>query len=327
VQTSDDRVRVNVQLIEAQFGAHVWAERFDMPRADLLDMQDEIAARLGREVLVELLAAESRSSAGKPPDQLDALDHAMRGWSIWFHRLSQDAARRAGECFEAALALDPDEVGALIGRANCLMWEVNMYGSDDRAGQIRAAEAAVTRALSLEPDLAEAHLTYGTVLFAMRLPERALREFEFAVRLNGHHAGAHAYLGLMKFFLGRADETRGHVETAMRLSPRDPLLFHWHFFIGVADLYLGRRVRALDNLRKSVEINPNWALSQFILAGGLALAGLLAEAAEVCAVACRLAPNFSVAKFRDEVVSDSPVYLAQREIMYRGLLLAGVPAR
>jgi hypothetical protein len=105
---------------------------------------------------------------------------------------------------------------------------------------------------------------------------------------------AHGYLGLMKFFLGRARETRTHIVEAMRLSPRGPLQFHWHFFIGVADGYLGRVVHGLASLRRSVEINPNWGLSQFVLAGALALAGLLAEAEEVCAIARRLAPNFTI---------------------------------
>jgi hypothetical protein len=76
--------------------------------------------------------------------------------------------------------------------------------------------------------------------------------------LDGNLTLAHGYLGLMKFFLGRARETRFHISQAMRLSTRDPPLFHWHFFIGVADLYLGRMGSALESLRKSVEINPNW---------------------------------------------------------------------
>jgi len=169
------------------------------------------------------------------------------------------------------------------------------------------------------------HVTYGTVLYAMRAPERALREFEFAVGLDGHLAAAHAYLGLMKFSLGRARDTRAHVAEAMRLSPRDPLLFHWHFFIGVGELYLGRVVHGIESLRKSVEINPHWGLSQFVLAAALALAGLLAEAAEVRAVAQRLVPNFTIARFRAGAASDNPVYLAQREHFYRGLRLACVP--
>jgi tetratricopeptide (TPR) repeat protein len=128
----------------------------------------------------------------------------------------------------------------------------------------------------------------------------------------------------MKFFLGRARETRSHISEAIRLSPRGPLLFHWLFF-GVADLYLGRMGRALESLRKSVEINPNWALSQFVLAGALALKGLPAEAAEVSAAARRLSPNFTIAKFRAEAASDNSVYLAQRESLLEGLRLAGVP--
>ena len=96
--------------------------------------------------------------------------------------------------------------------------------------------------------------------------------------------------------------TRSHISEPMRLSPRDPLLFHWHFFIGVADLHLARMGRTLESLRKSVEINPNWALTQFVLAGALALKGLPAEAAEVCAAARRLSPNFTIAKFRAEGV-------------------------
>jgi tetratricopeptide (TPR) repeat protein len=205
------------------------------------------------------------------------------------------------------------------------MSEVNMYASKDRAGQIRAADGAVRKVLALAPDSAEAHVTYGTVLFAVRAPERALREFKFAISLDDNLAIAHAYLGLMKLLLGRADETRAHVEVAMRLSPRDPLLFQWHFFMGLAD-DLGRVVRGLESLRKTIEINPNWGHSHFMLAGALALAGLLAEAAEACAVARRLAPNFTIAKFRAETVSDNPVFLAQREHFYRGLRLAGVPA-
>src|SRR5262249_43415537 len=128
-----------------------------------------------------------------------------------------------------------------------------------------------------------------------------------------------------KLCLGRAWETEGHVAQAIRLSPRDPFLSHWHFVAGLADLYLGRNVRAVSGLRKSVQLNPNWHLSNFALAGALALAGLLAEAAAACASARRLDPIFTVGKFRAEAVGDNPVYLAQRERLCDGMLVAGVP--
>ena len=325
VQNTGERIRFNAQLVDAESGAHLWAERFDQQRISLLDMQDEVTTRLAHTVHIELIVAESRRAAREHPDRLDSVDHTLQGWAAWYRHRSLEAAREARRFFEAALRLDEHNVGALLGLADTHMSEVNMYSSDDRAGQIRAAKAAVKKALALAPDDAPAHVTYGTVLYAMCAPERALRQFQLAVGLDGNLAVAHAYLGLMKFFLGRAGDTRAHVEHAIRLSPRDPLLFRWHLFIGLADIYLGRAVHALSSLRKSVELNPNWGLSHFVLAGALAVAGLLGEAAEVCATARRLAPNFTIAKYRAEAISDNPVYLTQRKILDRGLCLAGVP--
>ena len=325
VQHAGNWIRINAQLIDADSGSHLWAERFDKPRANLLDLQDEVTTRLARTVHVVLIAAESERAAREHPDRLDAVDYALQGWATWHKNPSLEGARSARRFFEAALRLDQHYVDALLGFVNAHMWEVNLYLSEDRDGQIRAAEPAAMKALALAPDSADAHVTYGTLLYAMRAPERALREFEFAITLDRNLAVAHGYVGLMKFFLGRAHETRGHVAEAIRLSPRDPLLFHWHYVIGVADIYILRVVRALESLRKSIEINPNWALSQFVLAAALALAGLLADAAETCAIARRLAPNFTVAKFRAQAVSDNSVYLTQRERLYEGLRLAGVP--
>ena len=74
----------------------------------------------------------------------------------------------------------------------------------------------------------------------------------------------------LKFFMGRAHETESHVAQTMRLSPRDPLQFHWYYLIGVADFYLGRSFRALSRWHKSVELNAKWALSHFVLAAVLA---------------------------------------------------------
>jgi TolB-like protein len=326
VQNAGERMRFNAQLVDAASGGHLWAERFDKERGDLLDMQDEVTTRLARTIHIEMIAAESRRAARERPGRLDAVDHTLLGWAAWNRNLSLESARRAGRFFETALRLDEHNVGALIGFANAHMWEVNMsYASDDRAAQIRVSETAAKQALALAPNSAEAHVTYGTVLYAMRAPERALREFELAVGLDGNLAAAHAYLGLMKFSLGRARDTGAHVAEAMRLSPRDPLLFQWHFFMGVAEIYLGRVVHGIESLRKSAEINPNWGLSQFVLAAALALAGLLPEAAEIRAVAQRLVPNFTIARFRAGAASGNPVYLAQREHLYKGLRFAGVP--
>ncbi|WP_247541539.1 adenylate/guanylate cyclase domain-containing protein, partial [Bradyrhizobium sp. 168] len=88
VQGGGDRIRVNAQLIDTETGAHLWAERFDKPRADIFDMQDEITTRLARTVGVELVAAEGRRAERERPNNMDAGDLAMRGWAILNQPLS-----------------------------------------------------------------------------------------------------------------------------------------------------------------------------------------------------------------------------------------------
>jgi len=325
VQRGEGSVRVNAQLIDAETGAHVWAERFDKPPGDLFGKQDEITTRLARMVGIELVAAEGRRAARERPESSDAIDLAMRGRAVWNQPLTLSRVREARRLFEAALVLDPQNVAALLGFADAHIEEVVVFASDNRAEQIAAADRAVSKALALAPDSASVHFSHGTVLFAMRVPDRALREFEFAIGLDRNFVKAHVYAGLMKLCLGRARETEADVAQAIRLSPRDPFLSHWQFVVSLADLYLGRNVRAVDGLRRSVQLNPNWHLSNFVLAGALALAGLLAEAAAACAVARRLGPDFTIGKFRAEAVGDNPVYLAQRERLCEGLLMAGVP--
>src|SRR5262249_39046740 len=140
VQSAHDRVRINAQLIDAERGAPLWAERFDKPLTGVLDTQDEVTARRARSVHIEMITAESRRIAHEGPERLDAAGHALRGWAVWNQNLTVEAARQARRFFEAALRLDGHNVDALLGFANTLMWEVNTYGSSDRAGQIRAAK-------------------------------------------------------------------------------------------------------------------------------------------------------------------------------------------
>ena len=325
VQSGGNRIRVNAQLIDAETGAHLWAERFDKPRADLFDMQDEITTRLARTLGIELVAAESRRAERERLNNMDAVDLSMRGWAIMNQPFSIDHGQQACSLFEAALRLDDRNVDALIGLAFSHISEVRAFASVDQDEQIRAAEAATAKALRMAPNNALAHYVRASVLHVLRASERALRECELAIGLDRNLAAAHAEAGFMKVLLGRGEETEALVAEAMRLSPRDPLLSRWHFYIGMADLYLGRVDQAADPLRKSVELNSSFSIAHFLLAATLALMGRDAEAAEASAAGLRLDPNFSVAKFRSGARSDNPIYLAQRERIYEGMCKAGVP--
>jgi tetratricopeptide (TPR) repeat protein len=325
VQLEGNRIRVNAQLNEAETRLQLWAERFDRPRVSLLDMQDEITAHLARSVDLELVAAESRRVMHEGGNELDSLDLVLRARAVWNQPFSSERAREARRLFEAALRLDARNVVALLGVADTHMREVNSYGSQDMAEQIRIADDAVSRALALAPDSAHAHFTRGTVVTAMRAPERALREFDLAITLDGNLALAHGARGLIEIYLGRAEAAETHILRAIRLNPRDPGRATWQLMIGTADLFLGRFDQAVDRLRSSVELNPNCGWAQLALAVALSLAGRDIEAAGVRAVARRVASGFTIGKHRRQGMSDNPIYLAQRERFCAGLRQIGVP--
>jgi TolB-like protein/tetratricopeptide (TPR) repeat protein len=325
VQSGGDRIRVNAQLIDTETGAHLWAERFDKPRADIFDMQDEITTRLARIVGIELVAAEGRRAERERPNNMDAVDLAMRGWAILNQPLSLRRDRAACDLFDAALRLDNRNVEALVGLAFYHGNDLRTFASTNRDEQLRIAETAITEALTLAPGNALAHFVHANILHVSGATERSLRELEFAITLDRNLAWAHADAGFMKVLLGRAEEAEADLTNAIRLSPRDPGLDRWHALLGIADLFLGRLESALDRLRKSVEINPNVAMAHFFLAAASALSGRAAEAREARNAGLRLDPNFTVARFRNERRSENPTFLAQRERIYEGLSLAGVP--
>ncbi|HEV2546929.1 MAG TPA: adenylate/guanylate cyclase domain-containing protein [Stellaceae bacterium] len=325
VQSGQDRIRISAQLIDAETGAHLWAERFDKPRSDLFDMQDEITSRLARAVGIELVAAETQRAARERSDDMDAVDLEMRGRAIWNKPFSLDRAREARKFFEAALRLDDRMVDALVGLAATHIDEVINIGSDHPKEQIRLAEEALSKALALAPNNAKAHYYQARTWHALAAPERAIRECELAISLDGNHAWAHAYVGSMKTLLGRAEETEAHVAAAIRLSPRDPGLGTWFLILGMADLALGRFSQAVDRFRKSVEINPNRWVAFFYLAAALVLLGRGSEAAEACAAGRRLVPDMTINKFRSAALSGHPVYVAHMEHMFQAMRTAGVP--
>ncbi len=325
IQSGDDRIRVNVQLIDAETGNHLWAERFDKRRGDLFDMQDEIIARLTRALTFEMIVAESRRAERERPDNMDAIDLSMCASAIYYGPYSIEGTRKARGFFEAALRLDERNVFALINLANTHVTEVLNLVSQNAAEHLPIAEIAITKALSLDPANARAHETRGLLLQARRAPEAALREFELAISLDPAFPPPYARAGLMKIYLGRAEEAQALVAEAIRLSPRDPRLDQFYSFLGLADLLLGKLAPSLDRVRRSVEINPNFAPSFLHVAAAAALLGYETEAAQACARIRELLPNFSFARYQAAPPSDNPVYLAQRERLIEGLRKAGLP--
>ena len=201
VQRAGNRLRVNVQLIDAETGAHLWAERFDKPVADLFDMQDEIVARLASQLGTQLIAAEARRAERAPsPDSMDLYYQGL----AWFNKgVTREFMTRARNFFERALALDPDNLDALIGTAQVDATAGAAHLTDDRAMVFAEAEATLTKALLLAPDNAVAHQFMGLVQLQTKRATQAVAEFERALALDPNLADARAHVGLAKLFDGR----------------------------------------------------------------------------------------------------------------------------
>jgi TolB-like protein/class 3 adenylate cyclase len=323
VQRVGSRIRVSAQLIDAESGNHLWAERFDKPVADLFDMQDEIAARLANPVTAQLTAAEARRAERTLSP--DSVDLCAQGWALWDKGITPDNLAEARRLFERALALNPAEVWALVGIANTDAVVAITFLPDDRVARLVAAEAALTKALSLAPENPVAHLCRGIIQIQTNRILQGVREFERALELDRNLANAHGQIGAAKILLGRPEETEAHVQAALRLSPGDTLVYLWCMFAGWAKLFLGKEEEAVTWLRRSIETNPNFPMSHFFLAAALAHLGRLPEAQSEVQAGLAMNPTFTIARLRASGSSDNPAAAAGGERLIDGLRKAGVP--
>jgi TolB-like protein len=325
VQRGGDRMRVNVQLIDAETGNHLWAERFDKPLADLFDMQDEIVARLANALNAQLAAAEARRAEQAPsPDSMDLYFQGL----AWINKgQTPDNVARARSFFDRALIADSGNVDALIESARADVVEGGDLFVTNSASALAAAEPKLTKVLASVPDHPRAHMYLGLVEIYTNRAAQGIAKCEHALALDRNLAHAHNLTGLAKICIGRAEETEAHVAEALRLSPRDTMAYLWMNVAGMAKLHLGSYEQAVMWLRRSVDANRNYPLSAFHLAAALAQLDRLDEAHSAVKASLALNPAFAISRAHAgrKAMSDDPTYLAGLERIFDGLRKAGVP--
>jgi TolB-like protein len=322
VQRGGSRMRINVQLIDAETGNHLWAERFDKPIADLFDMQDEIGARLANQLGTELVTVEARRAARAP--HADSMDLYFQGMAS-VHRGSDPANLAQGRhFFEQALSRDPTNLEAMVGMAFVDTTRATSM-LIDRTAALLVVEASLAKILAQTPNHAMAHCLMGVVQIFTRRAAEGIAECKRSLTLNRNLATAHAWIGLGKCNLGRAEETEACVMEAFRLSPRDNRAFSWMNTAGVAQSYLGADEAAIHWFKRSIETNRNIAPFVIYLAAALAHVGQVEEARAYVQAGLILAPDFSIAQFRASSPTDNLTCLAQRARIAEGLRKAGLP--
>jgi TolB-like protein/class 3 adenylate cyclase len=259
VQPSGDQMRVNAQLIDAGSGAHLWAQQFDTPRADLLQTQDAIVTHLARAMDFQLIQAEGARVKRTPAANRDAEDLALQcvagQWKAGSIGKEADAAYAL--C-EQALAIDPNNVHALTSLGQKFFQLAQSGVSGDPKGDLERADELASKALALDPDWTYAHDLKGNILGFQARFQEAVAEHEHALALDPSNVYAAADLGWDYVRFGHIDKGLEYFDKAILASPYDPARAHWYGGKAVINFGLKRYDQAIEQARQAIAINPNY---------------------------------------------------------------------
>jgi adenylate cyclase len=278
VQPSGDQVRVNAQLIDADSGAHVWAEQFDTPRAGLLQMQDEIVTHLARAMYIQLPEAEGARLKRTPAASPDAEDLALQCHATAIK--SGYVVKEDYRLCEQALAIDANNVRAMAFLAVRYYVQAYLGLSADPKADLKRADELNSRALALDPNWAGPHLSKANILATQGRFDEAIPESQRSLALDPAEDYANANLAWDYAGLGQFEKALEYEDKAIRLSPRDPYLFGWLEFKSWVYIGLKRYDQAIDLARQSLSLSPNFPHAHRDLIAALALSGRDAEARE-----------------------------------------------
>ena len=324
VQRCESRLRVNVQLIDAKTGNHLWADRFDKPIAGLLDMQDEIVSRIARTLDIQLIVAEARRA--EKTLNPDAMDFYFQGRHFVSKGLTSECLMEARRSFELALAIDPNNVEALSWTASVEAALGLLFLTDRPQDHLTASEALVLKALRLAPDHPWAHFTLATLLInTTNRMDQGVAECHRALALDPNLADAHVLLGIAKFYSGCGGDTEIHVREALRLSPRDVFACHWMSTAGFAKLQIAEDAEAVAWFARGLEANRNFTDLHFGYAAALALLGKQEEARAAARTGLAVDPTFTIRRVRGVPARGNAKFVAGAKRFIKGLYIAGVP--
>ncbi len=323
----NQQVNTNIQLIDAASGIQLWGERFENNFVDLVKLEDAVAGRIAASLDVQLIEAEGRRVAHIVAP--NALDLRLRATSLFFQSVTPENTRAARNLLSQAVGLDPGSAETWARLAQLTASDYFNHWNGTGPEQLGAAEEAVRKALLIDPNLALAHFANGFIQRARGEHQAALEAFARAIELNPNFALAYAQKADELILTGRPNEAQPLVEKAIKLSPRDPSLGIFYWFIGRADFFAGRYDQAIPWLRKSVEVRPNLWYNRLYLASAYALKPDIDAAKKTLEDFNR---RFSQPIYTVAIVTahegtnpdNDPTVIAARAKFHQGLLLAGM---
>jgi TolB-like protein/class 3 adenylate cyclase len=326
-QYSGNKVRVTAQFIDAETGAHLWADQFDADRSNLLEMQDEIVVRLSRALVFQFLAVDIARVNRTRPGNLDAQDLAMRCEADFV--AGPASYPTAFSLCDRSLQIDPRNVLALTISAYLIIIPVILAQSDDPIAATRRADELISRALAIDPNFDLAHVVKAWVLMAQNRHEEAIVEGERALALNPSDVEAYMVIGVANNFLCRPDRAMEAIDKAIRFSPRDPGLGSFYEVKAEAYFVMHQDANTIEMIQRSVALQSPDPYVRLMLASAFALSGQQAKAGEAIKayLADSQAKSRTISQFQTQqlAMANSPKWLAYNERFAEGLRKAGLP--
>lgn len=261
IQKWDEYIRVTVQLVSIRDGATLWAERFDEKFTNIFAIEDSISEQAATALTVKLTAEDQELLAKRYTENTQAHQAYLKG-RYFFEKRTQEGITKSIEYLELAIRIDPYYAIAYAGLAECYCMLTSFDLLPPKNSMPKAKEAAL-KALSIEPNLAEAHAALGWSLLNDWEWTAAEKEFKLAIELNANYATGHHYYAIYLRHMRRFDASRAESKKAQEL---DPTSASRKATEGVTLYCAGHYDEAIEELRRAFELDVNNPIAHYGLA-------------------------------------------------------------
>ncbi|SEF07576.1 adenylate cyclase [Rhizobiales bacterium GAS188] len=319
VRTAGQRMRITGQLIDAEKGNHIWAEKYDRQLHDIFAVQDEITENIVAAIEPHLYAREGYRAAGQPPESVDVWGLVVRAIDL-INKFGRKQNEEAQRLLSRAIEIDPHYARAHATLSWAIWWATLYYYVEDRSEGYRQSARHAQEALRLDQSEPWARMTVGLNSSTSGQHQRALAEHEAALNLNPSFALARTTYGWALLRAGRFDDAITETAKALRMSPMDSFAGLYTTIHGLALLAARRFAEALPHLRASVAADAEFAGHYNALISCCGHLGLIEEAAEFTARRNKVGPPLMVGVLRNNLRA-----FAHCEVFAEGLIKAGIP--
>jgi adenylate cyclase len=323
IRRAGNRVRITAQLIDANTGGHLWADRYDRDLTDIFEVQDEVTRRIVEALKVTLTPKEKAQLAEGTVRNLDAHELVMKARQIMLSSgMNREKFEQARDLFERGMAADPRHAEALAGFALVQLFDYNNRFTEDPEGALRRAVEYAAKATEIDPQEPLGWIAVAQSSGFMRDEARSREAVEKALALNPNFAPALNSRGTFNIYTGNAQAAIPDVERAIRIDPA--FSQQYLHFLGLAHLMLRNFETAEMMFRERILLFPETDASRTMLAVALGYLGRAEEARRVWAELMKINPKYDFDRHMARLPFKRPEDVA---LLREGLAKSGLPPR